>query len=205
MEDAVQPAEANGNGLNGEITNGPKRLPVDVSKPIPYTFDLGNLLLNDTNPLPHNYTPEDLTANARDCAQGLINQILTACSIASMLDGVHVVLPAPETPLPREKPIPKPKEATKWEKFAAKKGIQAKKREGKLVYDEAKGEWVPKYGYKGKNKDGENDWLVEVDEKKEQATGEAGDPRKERRTERKEKMKRQERKMRSNEKRAGKG
>jgi regulator of ribosome biosynthesis len=201
MEDVVPTGLSNGNG-NGD---GPKRLPVEVSKPIPYTFDLGTLLLNDTNPLPHNYTSEDLNANARDCAQGLINQILTACSIASTPEGVHVVLPAPETPLPREKPIPKPKEPTKWERFAEKKGIQAKKRDGKMVYDEEKGEWVPKWGYKGKNKDGENDWLVEVDEKKEQATGVAGDPRKERRTERKEKMKRQERKMRANEKHAGKG
>lgn len=74
-----------------------------------------------------------------------------------------------------------------------------------MVYDEEKGEWVPKYGYKGKNRDGEEDWLVEVDEKKEARLGEAGDVRKEKRAERKERVKRQERKMRANERRAGNG
>lgn len=103
--------------------------------------------------------------------------------------------------MPREKAIPKEKEQTKWEKFAAKKGIQAKKRDGKLVYDESSGEWVPKYGYKGANKKGESDWLVEVDGDKETETGEAGDARKEKRAERMDRIKRQERKMRANQKR----
>ncbi len=57
---------------------------------------------------------------------------------------------------------------TKWQQFAAKKGIKAKRKEGKMVLDEDTSEWVPKYGYKGINKKGESDWLVEVDEKREQ-------------------------------------
>jgi regulator of ribosome biosynthesis len=108
-------------------------------------------------------------------------------------------------PLPREKSIPKEKEPTKWERFAAKKGIKAKKREGKLVYDEASGEWVPRYGFKGANKKGESDWLVEVDADKEKRTGEAGDARKEKRADRMERMRRQERKRRANEARGVKG
>lgn len=67
-----------------------------------------------------------------------------------------------------------------------------------MVYDDASGEWVPKWGYKGKNKEGENDWLVEVDEKKEAATGEAHDKRAEGRRERKERTRRNERKQRAN-------
>lgn len=74
-----------------------------------------------------------------------------------------------------------------------------------MVYDEEKGEWVPKWGYKGKNKDGEEDWLVEVDEKKEVRDAAAGDARRERREERKERIRRQERRMRTNERRAAKG
>jgi len=101
--------------------------------------------------------------------------------------------------------VPAAKEQTKWERFAAKKGIAPKLRDGKLVYDKEKGEWVPKWGYKGKNKDGEEDWLVEVDEKKEARMGEAGDVRKERRVERKERIRRQDRRMRANERRASKG
>ncbi|KAK5008612.1 Rhodanese- sulfurtransferase, partial [Cryomyces antarcticus] len=93
-----------------------------------------------------------------------------------------------------------PKAPTKWEQFAAKKGIKdAKRGEGKKVYDEASGEWVPKWGYKGKNKEGEGDWLVEVDDAKETRTGEAGDKRREGRAERKEGVRRNERRMRANE------
>jgi regulator of ribosome biosynthesis len=178
-----------------------KRPEINVTKPIPYTFDLGHLALHDANPLPSHPTEAQLLANGRDCAQALINQLLTTCAINSTEAGVHINLPAPSTLLPREKSIPKDKEPTKWEKFAKKKGIQAKKKEGKLVYDEATAQWVPKYGYKGANKKGENDWLVEVDEKKEKQTGEPGDARKDKKAERVEKMKRQDRRERSNQKR----
>lgn len=180
-----------------------KRLPITVQKPIPYTFDLGNLVCNDTNPLPAStkITESDITAAARDCAQVLLNQLLSTCPIARADDSVALTLPAPSTPLPREKPVPADKPLTKWQEFAKKKGIKAKAKDTNLVYDEEKGEWVPKWGYKGKNKEGENDWLVEVDEKKERKTGEAGDVRKEKREERVERMRRQERRERANEKR----
>ena len=45
--------------------------------------------------------------------------------------------------------------------FAKKKGIQ-KTKTPNTVYDEETGEWVPKWGYKGANKKGENEWLVEL-------------------------------------------
>ena len=169
-----------------------------MNKPTPFTFDLGNLLANDPNPVPASADEATLTATARDAAQALINQLLSTCEIKSNSEGVHLVLPAPTTPLPREKPIPTAAEKTKWEKFAAKNGIKDKKRDGKLVYDEASGEWVPKWGYKGKNKEGENDWLVEVDEKKEAKTGTAHDARADSRKERKERIRRNERKERAN-------
>jgi regulator of ribosome biosynthesis len=188
--DPAMEAESNG--------SAPKRLPVTVTKPIPYTFDLGNLLCNDANPLPSDPSPSDLSSTARDCAQALINQLLSTCEIKTVDGGLAITLPPPATPLPREKQIPKEKEPTKWEKFAAKKGIKAKKREGNKVYDEATGEWVPKWGYKGANKKGEDEWLVEVDEKKEAQTGEAGDVRREKRAERKERLRRQDRKERAN-------
>lgn len=188
---------------NGDTVTGPKRLPVTIQKPIPFTFDLGNLVCNDTNPLPPSttITEADIAAAARDCAQGLLNQLLSTCPISRSDDSVTLTLPAPDTPLPREKPVPADKPLTKWQEFAKKKGIKAKAKDTNLVYDEEKGEWVPKWGYKGKNKEGENDWLVEVGEKKEAKTGDAGDARKERRDERMERMRRQERRERANEKR----
>lgn len=147
----------------------------------PYTFDLGHLLCNDPNPLPSVKGLDDkqkeavLSSTAQGCAQALINQLLASCPISKSSDdgSLQIKLPAPETALPREKPVPMEKEKTKWEKFAEKKGIKNKRRDGKLVYDEAKGDWVPKYGYKGKNTDGDGEWLVEVDEKAEAAGGDA--------------------------------
>ena len=81
-----------------------------------------------------------------------------------------------------------------------------------MVYDEESGEWVKKWGYKGKNKEGEgNDWLVELDEKKvrvekdREGGQEAGrNVRMEGKRERMERVRRQERKERSNAKRGGK-
>ena len=78
-----------------------------------------------------------------------------------------------------------------------------------MQYDEATGEWVPKWGYKGANKAGENDWIVEVDEKKERElkrkSGEEAGIRNISRKERKEKVKRGERLMRANDRKARKG
>jgi regulator of ribosome biosynthesis len=58
-----------------------------------------------------------------------------------------VTLPAPTTTLPREKPLPKPKEETRWEKFAKEKGIVKRKRE-RMVFDETAQEWKPRFGFK---------------------------------------------------------
>ncbi|GAB7353282.1 hypothetical protein MBLNU459_g3786t1 [Dothideomycetes sp. NU459] len=205
------PAVANGaaaaaaddsDAMDVETTTKPQRLPVTVSKPIPYTFDLGNLLCNDENPLPpaHAVSESDIQAAARDCAQALLNQLLSTCAISRTDDGTSMTLalPAPATALPREKPVPADKPPTKWQEFAKKKGIKDKKKDTKLVFDEASGEWVPKWGYKGKNKQGENDWLVEVDAKKEKATGEVADKRQESREQRKKNIRLNERQQKKN-------
>ncbi|KAJ3569090.1 hypothetical protein NP233_g5285 [Leucocoprinus birnbaumii] len=103
-------------------------------------------------------------------------------------DGPLAILPPPALLLPREKPLPKPKEPTKWEKFAAAKGIQKTKRE-KKVWDEEKQEWVARWGWKGKNKEAESQWLHEVP-----ANADADhDPRKVARDERKARVAKNER------------
>lgn len=129
-------------------------------------------------------------------------------------------LPRPTNPLPRWKPLPKPKAPTKWELFARKKGIgkyggnlkggaALEDRKKNMVYDEESGEWVKKWGYKGKNKQGESDWLVELDDdklnkEKDSFGGEGRTVRGEGRRERIERMKRQERRQRNNERRGRK-
>ncbi|KAI5810801.1 ribosomal biogenesis regulatory protein [Pyronema omphalodes] len=163
---------------------------------------MGNLVCFDTNPLdPETYkTDREACLNAviREGAQAIINQVLTALTLKSTADGVFAELPEPVTPLPREKAIPKPREPTKWELFAKKKGITDKPRDGKLVYDEEKQEWVPKWGYKGKNKEVENQWLVEIDDTKKTEDGEEVNPRKLSREERKRNIKLNERQQKKN-------
>ncbi|RYP79898.1 hypothetical protein DL769_002731 [Monosporascus sp. CRB-8-3] len=206
-------------------TSRPK-LEVAVTKPTPYTFDLGLLLANDPNPIstshPDASAPleERLSAVARDGAQALvrlslfpppppvspsrfntltpkllapspnptnersqINQLLTTTPLQSTTDGVLLTLPPPTTPLPREKPVPAAKEPTKWERFAARKGIKPKTREARAAhartYDEETGEWQSAWGHDRGGRAGDRrrardegavqkDWLVEVDERKEQ-------------------------------------
>ncbi|KAI5866555.1 ribosomal biogenesis regulatory protein [Durotheca rogersii] len=193
------------------------KLDVAVSKPTPYTFDLGLLLANDPNPIltsasalsdddddadgatssasapagaaglsPASARREALLAAvARDGAQALVNQLLTTVPLAATRDGVLLSLPAPSTPLPREKRLPPPKEPTKWERFAARKGIRPQTREQRrakaLRYNEAAGRWERTWGYDRagthapRRRDGAvpPDWLVEVDEKKEREDKEA--------------------------------
>lgn len=75
--------------------------------------------------------------------QSLVNRLFALPS-SSVQGGRLASLPAPLTKLPREKPLPKPKAQTKWQKFAQKKGIVKKKR-SKLAYDETSGEWRRRY------------------------------------------------------------
>ncbi|AAS50757.2 ABL014Cp [Eremothecium gossypii ATCC 10895] len=182
-------------------------LPVTVEKPIPVTYDLGNLAVFDSNALDRNdldssnaNREEHLRALTRDNVQLLINQILSL-PIKSTTDSTGsgqsssialVRLPEPTTDLPREKPLPKPKAPTKWELFAAKKNIKPKEKSGKMVYDEAAGEWVPKWGYKGANKKLDDQWLVEVDDKVKGTEDELIDPRTLSRAERKKLIKKNE-------------
>jgi regulator of ribosome biosynthesis len=197
-------------------TQKPAKLPVTVDKPTPYTFDLGLLLANDPNPVSIPPTSSTTTSNpsplethlasvARDGAQVLINQLLTTCPITSHRDGVLLSLPPPQTPLPREKPIPTPKPETKWSAFAKRRGIKPKTREQRrnLQYNESMGQFERKWGYKGANKAGQDDAIVEVSAKQHEAeTKEGKSVRGEKRREIRERVKRNERRMRRNQRNA---
>ena len=128
--------------------------------PTPYQFDLG--LLTSINPNPVTSTsPPDLLSRARDGVQSLVNKIFTLPITRDPEYGPLASLPAFTTKLPREKSMPKPKPMTKWEKFAKQKGIQSKKKD-KMIFDENIQEWVPRWGYKGANKDLEDQWIHEL-------------------------------------------
>ncbi len=103
---------------------------------------------------------EHLQSLARDGVQALIASLFSLPTKASP-DGPLAVLPPPAYQLPRAKPLPKPKPPTKWERFAAAKGIQHKVRD-KKVWDEEKQDWVDRWGRHGKNKETQEQWIHEV-------------------------------------------
>ena len=183
-----------------------QKLVVAVDKPTPYTFDLGNLMAEDPNPitLDHESLEQSLAEVARDGAQSLINQLLTTCALSSTKDGVLLSLPEPSTRLPREKPVPQPKPPTKWERFAAKKGIKPKTREQRrnITFNEETNEYQRKWGYGGLNKKDQDAPIVEVDMKAERERKEGTSIRGDDRRERKENLRRNERQMRKNAKEA---
>ena len=100
-----------------------------------------------------------LLRTARENMQLLSNKLYEL--FTSSTDKKMIVLPPPTTHLPREKPLPEAKPLTRWEKFAKEKGIVKKKR-SKMVWDEEKQQWAPRYGYGRANdpKDKMKDWLV---------------------------------------------
>jgi regulator of ribosome biosynthesis len=200
-----------------------------VDKPTPYTFTPSYLTTTDPNPLPPTAQllslprptlETTLQATARDGVQSLLTHLLTSPSITitSTSTGPTMNLP-PSNPslLPRRLPLPKPKQPTKWEAFARKKGIgkyggnahggaALEEKRKNLVYDEASGEWVRKWGYKGKNQREGGEWLVELDEKAEKKERDGKDEGKtvrgEGKREKMERIRRQARKERNNERRA---
>lgn len=57
-----------------------------------------------------------------------------------------VEMPAPRVVLPREKPVPKEKEKTKWEKFREERGMPPRHKRSRLVFDPITKDWVPRWG-----------------------------------------------------------
>ncbi|KAM0754979.1 RRS1-domain-containing protein [Meredithblackwellia eburnea MCA 4105] len=142
-----------------------KKKAITVEKEIPVDIDLGLLAVFDPNPIEQESyrldKEQSLLQHARDGIQLLVNSIWSQPT-RIVDDGVVASLPPVTTVLPREKPLPKPKPMTKWEAFAATKGIAPKPKRDRLVFDEEKQDWVPRWGYKGKNKETEDQWIVEV-------------------------------------------
>jgi len=106
-------------------------------------IDLGNLLVFDYQEQPRG--SKYIQEQAERCVQGLFDKVFNLPAIKSDA-GPLAELPYPTTPIPREKPIPQPKPPTKWEKFAKDKGIQKQKKRSRLSYDDASGEYKPRYG-----------------------------------------------------------
>jgi len=136
-----------------------------VEKPIDLTLDLGNMLAFDTNVLENEDIKDESSREeyflslARDNTQILVNAIWSLPT-ERVEEVIVAKFPPPTTKLPREKPLPKPKEMTKWEKYAAEKGIVKKKKKDRLAWDDVVQKWVPLYGYKKVKVDEEKNWCI---------------------------------------------
>merc|ERR1711939_288443 len=133
------------------------------------TMDLGLLAVFDSEPISRQDYSADrdgtLAAQARDSVQRLITEIFNQPKRVYE-DSVIADLPPVASALSREKPLPKQAPMTKWEAFAKAKGIAPKPKKERLVFDDQTQEWVPRWGYKGKNKQLEDQWIVEVPKSK---------------------------------------
>ena len=103
-----------------------------------------------------------LQTRAEDGLQKLVRAIFSL-ETEDTDDGKVVALPPPTTKLPREKPIPRPKEPTKWEKYMQKKGITKRKRD-RLVWDEELNDFLPRYGKRSAKRLKNEEGIVEEEE-----------------------------------------
>ncbi|KAI9440519.1 ribosome biogenesis regulatory protein-domain-containing protein [Lactarius indigo] len=135
-----------------------------VEKDVPLDADVGFLTVTDPNVIDNESYDHDreayLQSTARDGIQHLLAVLFSLPTLPSP-EGPLAQLPPPTTQLPRAKPLPKPKPPTKWQRFARAKGISSQRRD-KKIWDDERQAWVPRWGWKGKNRDEETQWLHEV-------------------------------------------
>lgn len=73
-----------------------------------------------------------------------------------------VDLPTPKIIVPRAKPVPKEKPKTKWEKFREEKGLPARKKRSRVIFDPITKDWVPRWGPNSAKKiEAKHEWLLE--------------------------------------------
>eukprot|EP01135_Chromosphaera_perkinsii_P011392 Nk52_evm37s2391 gene=Nk52_evmTU37s2391 len=130
----------------------------EVVKDVESIVDTGNMMVFDSELVSNTRDGEVLKSQCRSNVQLLVND-LWKLPVISKDEAVVVTLPkSTVTRFPREKPVPKPKEETKWEKFAREKGIVKRKRE-RMVFDDAAQEYKPRFGYKGINQN-DKPWVI---------------------------------------------
>jgi len=140
-------------------------------------------------------SPEYLLGLAKEHTQLLMNKIFALPSEPAEV-GRLVQLPPPVFKLPREKPLPKPKEMTRWEKFALSKGIVNRKRSA-TVFDEETQTYKRRWGYDRANDHTKSgDWVIE--HKGAFVPGQAADPWAELKKEKKERVEKNKRNQESN-------
>jgi len=126
------------------------------------TYDLGRLAAFDRAAVNTEEFRRDSNSYVSSCAKTNVELLLKHIFHTPReegADGSFAILPAAVYPLPRAQPLPKPRPPTRWEKFAAEKGIQKRKKDT-WVYDQKEKEWKTQYGYKRATTESD-DWVKE--------------------------------------------
>ncbi|GAM28526.1 hypothetical protein SAMD00019534_117020 [Acytostelium subglobosum LB1] len=137
-----------------------------VEKDDTLIYDLKNLCAFDHSSINRAEFKEDeeeyLKKLSRDNVQLLITRLFQL-PIKVIEEGAMALLPSDlkiTTPIPREKPLPVNQQQTKWEAFAALKGIQKKGKKSRMEWDEHYQEYRQSYGANRANKD--EDYIIEA-------------------------------------------
>jgi len=138
-----------------------KNKSVDVQKSVDLEYDLSKLFAFDPTEI-SNPSEEDLLKDARDNTQLLFKQLYNLPEVETKQRGLCIQLPSATFHLPREKPVPKEQELTKWEKFRRERGIKKRKR-AKQEFDEDTRTWKRRFG-KDKANDINNIPVIEFKE-----------------------------------------
>lgn len=125
-----------------------------------FLLDLGSLCVNNNRNLKNIGMIESSSIDSiQNLVKTLFDKVLSDIDNNQSHNGL-VSLPKTTIILPRSKPIPKPRQPTKWELFAKSKGIVRQKRGGK-VFDESTKMWVPRHGSKSIKNRKMNNWCHE--------------------------------------------
>jgi len=123
------------------------------------TYCLAHLAAFDIAPL---HPKADLLKQTRDNVQLLVNKVFGLAREDSDDGPTAVVPPEDGFRLPRQRPIPKVKPETRWEKFMKERKMTKRKR-SRLVFDEISGDWKPRWGFKsGKESEDRANGIMEV-------------------------------------------
>jgi regulator of ribosome biosynthesis len=145
-----------------EATEVPAPKQQKPEDPLNARCDLGHLMISNLAVDAADITSANLLQHATLAAQQLVNRLFQLPAVPCDV-GRAVQLPRATTVVPREKPMPRPKHKSKWESFAASKGIR-KQKKMKRVFDEDVGDWVATYGQGKKMVEKSKDWMREVKE-----------------------------------------
>ncbi|EFA80339.1 ribosome biogenesis regulatory protein [Heterostelium album PN500] len=139
-----------------------------VDKDDTLKYDLKNLTAYDyssINKVEFKENEEEYLKNlSRDNVQLLVTKLFSL-PIKAIEEGALALLPndfASLTPTPREKELPSAKSHTRWEAFAALKGIKKKGKKARMEWDEHYQEYRQSYGANRANK--HEDYIMEAKE-----------------------------------------